>query len=382
MALREARRTGAHRPPRTAYVVVRYGLFGVIGVAGLAVLYSVFWFVVANSFRNSVTDWFDERRPAGAAASFERAEIGGFPFALRTTLRQAHIGGAPESANGEAAWQWRSQRFSAEVKPWSFRRLTVKVGGRQELQLPRSLRLPRFEGALDRARIALVSAGDGLPSAITLGIVNLDLTSADGRLKIAARGVEIAARRLFPDNPSNKTATFSLRVGSRTLSLPSSFRLPLGHQLGRLNIRARLLGVVPRQPLLRAVIRWRDDGGTVELDAFDTNYGPLRVRASGTLALDAQLQPVGALTAKIQGFFKTVDVLRSSNIIRSRDAAMAKLTLGALSKRSKPGAPPSISIPLTIQDQTLFAGPVQLFKIPTIKWRSVNPVGEKFRIVR
>jgi len=118
----------------------------------------------------------------------------------------------------------------------------------------------------------------------------------------------------------------------------------------------------------QALTQWRDAGGTLEANRIQVGYGPLFLQGNGTLALDGDLQLVGAFSARIQGFFQTVDGLRRGGVIRRPDASMAKVVLGMLSKQPKNGGPATISLPLTLQERALFAGPVRLIKMPEIHW--------------
>jgi len=85
------------------------------------------------------------------------------------------------------------------------------------------------------------------------------------------------------------------------------------------------------------------------------------------VALDAAMQPIGAFTARIEGFFETVDALRENGIIRPRDAVTAKMVLGVLAKRNEAGRL-SLAVPLTLQDRRLYAGPVPLIEVPPVSW--------------
>lgn len=353
----------------TSYYVARYSLFGVVGVAFGAVAYSVFWFYAATEFREGVANWFADRQAEGFSARYQRLEISGFPTSLRVLLNEPAFGRRRSAdAPDPQDWQWQGERLIAETRPWNIRRLSVLVQGPQQLSFFHGLRPVILKGQLGRLNADLTFHGDGLPRVIQLDVENLDIASPDRRLRIAAVRANLAARRLFPDSPTEKTPTFTIKVTAGDIQIPRLWRLPLGYKIARLSVNASILGEVPPAEITTALSKWRDAGGILEVANLDGQYGPLRARASGTVALDAALQPVAALTARLQGFFPTVDALRAANLIRSRDAVMAKVVLGALSRRPRGGGPAAISLPLSIQKQTLYAGPVPLMKIPPIDW--------------
>ena len=99
----------------------------------------------------------------------------------------------------------------------------------------------------------------------------------------------------------------------------------------------------------------------------ESRYGPLAMTANGTAALDAALQPMAAMTANVQGLFPAIDALRSKELIRSRDAAMAKMVLSVMSRPGENGVP-TISLPFTLQDGKLSAATVPLMDVPPIPW--------------
>ncbi|MEQ9449282.1 MAG: DUF2125 domain-containing protein, partial [Rhodospirillaceae bacterium] len=125
------------------------------------------------------------------------------------------------------------------------------------------------------------------------------------------------------------------------------------------------LNSVPSRATLEA---WQADAGTLEVDALNLEWAPLSLMASGTMALDGSLQPVGAFNARFQGFFHALDALAEQGVVRSRDASMARVVLGLLTRTPPHGGPPELSLPMTLQDGKLFAGPVELMSVPTLRW--------------
>lgn len=359
-----------------AYYFVRYCLLGVVAVAAAAVAYSVFWFAAATQLRDGVSNWVADRQAEGFSANYKRLELSGYPTTLRVLLDQPLFGHRRlvDSFSPED-WQWQGQSLTIEAKPWNFRRLAVLVTGRQNLEFFHELRPLNFIGDLGRFVTDLTMDVDGLPSNLRVGINKLNLATADHQFRIAVGRASFDARRLFMDSLPEKIPTVEFKLSARDIWIPRLWRLPLGYELMYLKLNASVLGEVSSTTLVNAVSSWRNDGGTVEIAEAVVHYGPLRVWTNGTIALDGGLQPVAALTARLQGLFPTVDALRVTDLIRSRDAAMAKVILGALVRRPQDGGPPEISVSLSVQDRTLFAGPVPLMKFPPIMWDQIPPSG-------
>jgi hypothetical protein len=185
-----------------------------------------------------------------------------------------------------------------------------------------------------------------------------EVSLANGRLKIERPPV---------GEPDHKTATLEADLDAENLRLPNLGPAPLGRDVARLRFNGSVLGPVPPGPLAPALMRWRDLGGTVKITRIETRYGPLALAADGTAAFDGAMQPIGAFTARIEGFIETIDALRERGLVRGRDALTAKIVLGALARRSGDG-PPALTIAVTVQDGKLYVGPVVLLDIPLIAW--------------
>ncbi|MBT7760018.1 MAG: DUF2125 domain-containing protein, partial [Rhodospirillaceae bacterium] len=122
-----------------------------------------------------------------------------------------------------------------------------------------------------------------------------------------------------------------------------------------------------RLRLSAALGDWRDSGGTLDIKRLHLDWGGMKFDGDGTLALDADLQPVGAMKARIKGYRELVDGLVRARQIRERDADMAKFVLNMVA-RATPGGENTVTVPVTIQDRRLFIGPASLMNLPRIDW--------------
>jgi hypothetical protein len=86
------------------------------------------------------------------------------------------------------------------------------------------------------------------------------------------------------------------------------------------------------------------------------------------MALDRNLQPVGALTAAIAGYDETMDRLVATGLVRPGAALFAKFALGLLARAPGNGGPPEIRSPISVQEGWIYIGPVKLLPAPVIRW--------------
>lgn len=326
---------------------------GAIWVAVVALVsYVIFWFVVADQFRGAVRDW------AGAGdgyrASYSGLVLGGFPFLVRLTVEDADLA-------RPGSWAWRGARVVLESRPWSPRRVRIRAPGQFELELTGAGGPAAWKGGAREFSGEVAFEGGRLRFG-RIRIAGLELAGAAGRLAVASGDVRLSL--LEAGDAGHRTASAALRAEAMDVEAPGE--LPLGQRLGRIVLAARVMGGIGPGP--EALAEWRDRGGTVEVTDLALDYGPLEARASGTVALDGAMQPVGAFTARIRGFFRTVDALKERGLIRARDAVTAKVVLGVLARNPGDGGPPTLNLAVTVQDRKVYVGPVALAEVPEIHW--------------
>jgi hypothetical protein len=155
-------------------------------------------------------------------------------------------------------------------------------------------------------------------------------------------------------------------VNLRQLKLASMTPI-LGDTIDELALALRVKGAVPSGRLVQAISEWRDAGGTIELDNLRVKWGELGSTASGTIALDRELQPIGGFSGAIQGYDQILAALVQSGRMRAAEAGLARLALAMLAKAG-PDGKPAITTAFTIQNGQMFLGPAKLGKAPRIAW--------------
>jgi hypothetical protein len=200
---------------------------------------------------------------------------------------------------------------------------------------------------------------DGRPAHAQLSARNVkvnDVTS--GRIASLVR-VELIA------NQSGR-----ISVEASAISYPVAPVPGLGRKTARLSFKAQVKGGVPLGHDADAMARWRDDGGTLEISQMIINHGPLELNGDGTVALDRSLQPIGAFSLRVRGIIEAVDRLEEAGLIKPRAASLTKSVLSAMAGSKWDGGGGDIKVPLSIQDNKLYLGPVAVAKVPVVRWPS------------
>lgn len=347
-----------------------------------ALVYTVLWFAGASQLKAGVEEWIAQRPATGLSATVGKLEIGGYPLAFKLIARDPKLEFSPRPGSGQAAWSAGFARAVAEVAPWRRREFRIELTGEHGFEFGSGPGRQPLRGESGRVRAAAAFDSEGFPEFLSLDVQQIGLENSEGRPAYAIASVRLSAERRPGGDGERFPPELRLTIAAERVNAPALARLPLGNVLQRVLLEARLVGDFPLENVLESLGAWRDRGGTLELDKLDIRYGQLGVQASGTLALDRNLQPIAALTARLEGFLGAIDALREAGIIRPRDAAVAKLVLGALARRPAGGGPRTLSLPLSVQDRKLSAGPVPLMDIPEIRWPERAGETNQLRILR
>ena len=355
--------------PSTYPRVISIGLFAVAVLIGSVVVFSVYWIVVASKLKGDLQYWVDNQMGAGIRANYEGVEISGYPFLFQGILTkpQVSLSFTPASSHGKE-WRWQASRIIAEIKPWNLNELKLDVSGSHDVEIIRGAARKIYRAAARQFVIAVIIDDNGLPNISSMTVGGLEVWNKHRTEWVNARHVRLQAGRLFLSELTNETPTFDISATIKSFQLPHGFSLPLGHKIESFRIKLRLLGELKRPVNRETLEAWRDDGGIIEISAAEAHYGSLHMVASGTMTLDHQLQPLAAMSVKLQGFVPALDQLRAARVIGAREAAIAKMVLRALSRREFNGGTAAVRLPFNIRDGVLTAQGVKLFAIPPVVW--------------
>ncbi|MBT3306442.1 MAG: DUF2125 domain-containing protein [Alphaproteobacteria bacterium] len=334
-------------------------LFVTLACAFAVVVYTGVWIYLATIAREATLDWVDARRGEGYTVRFDSMEETGYPMRIRLDIANPGIGG-PNSPN---PWGWEGEKLEVSLTPWDWTTVRLKTTGQQML----SFTMPDTEMSTyigETENVSVSVGGRGLDVSINGLTLNGD--------KPGLGGLAVSSGRVHVEKPDSDGADMDIRLNG--LRLPNFMATPLGKGIREFQVEARLQGHLESGPMRDSLEVWRDAGGTIEIERLSVRHGPLALKGDGTLALDAALQPIGAFTAHVEGFFDAIDALKETGLVKSRDAVAAKMILGVMSRRSDNGGPPILNLALTLQDRQLFAGPVGLMKFDEVDWKQFGRI--------
>lgn len=334
---------------------LKAGLVVFFTLATLSAVYGAAWIWLANQFDKRLDLWVQEQQASGLMVSYEMRSRNGFPGSMQIKLRGLRL-----IRQGLAGQNWLAEQAKLSLKPWAPGRLNFDISGRHQWHFKTNggektmqATAADWQGTIDLRRdFASSLASHVRDLKITEGATGEPLQLAQGELSLVD---------LQSENPG-------FRVRLRNLELPTNLDAPLGEQVRHFDAKGQLKGRIGTGQWPHALALWRDNGGTFEVDTFDLDYPPLRLRGDGTLALDGAMQPVAALSVKAEGFFATVDALYARGFIPLGTSFATKIALGVLSVNPKNGENAYLDLPISLQEQTLYVGSIELLKLRPIRW--------------
>lgn len=323
-------------------------------LAGLG--YTAYWFHAAKELRKGLERWANTRRADGWHVAWDRLEHGGFPLHLRLSL-EAPLVATP------AGLSWRGERLVGLADPLNPTRLRVHADGHHELDWLDTRAVLNADTL--GAQINLDQKGRLDEVTITAGGLSLSGLTHE---PITAAGLAAMWDPLPVTATDHTIATVRFTVTAHDLTLPEWNALPLDRTIGVVEISGRVMGVLPDAPPVEALTQWSADGGTVELDHVSLEWPPMALEAQGTLALDPAGQPLASLSTRMRGFGTLMDRLADNGALPADTANAAKMVLMLMARPDSRGRP-SVPVPVSLQDGSLYLGPARVARVPPLVWR-------------
>ena len=348
-----------------------------LALAAAAGFYAAAWFYLADRFADGVRAFLDARHADGLTIAHAGIARAGFPLRIEARV----LAPSATVALPAGTWIWRPARAVFSARPWSLDRVTLDIGGTHAIAPADASGLARWTVSARAFAIeARATAARVTALALRADDIRIHGRDADKDITVGRWRADWRTEAVSPGDARPEYARPSQVFESliEEFSPPHATRLPLGDSIARIalagEVRGRLQFEEGRAALGRwrdVFGRWRDGGGTIELSRVEGRWGALLLAGEGTLALDGAFQPVGAFTARIEGYSETIDALRAAGAVSGTNALAAKMALTALARRDGEltgGGRPYLMLPMSLQERRLYVGPVALLTVPALAW--------------
>lgn len=317
--------------------------------------YYVLWSHMIDQVAAQANLWIEGQKRQGRDVGYESQRLWGFPYRLSLTLTKPRW----SDPQNLSAPRLEADEITAHLQLWDLHHVIFDLPGRQRVTWLENNTERQVTVTSERFRASLVADGAG----------NWLRWAADmAKPQVAGSYGEWTADKLLlhTRRAGNVPPSLDLALQAENLMLPPSADTPLGRQIAQLKLIGNARGgSLYGRTLEEILASWRDGGGIIDLSTVSVNWGQLKIDGDGSVGLDKQFRPLGAMTGQIRGADAAVDALVASGRMRGQDAALAKTAFALLAKRDDKGQA-YLQAPLTAQDGKLFLGPAALLNLQPV----------------
>lgn len=341
----------------------------VITLTAFAVLigaYGFWWNSLADIAVTQVEHWKENQKARGYLITNSTPNVSGFPYRVKLDIEKIVI----ENPSRFESYSATLTDLWAVTQPWKINH--VIFGTESPVQAS------WMEGSI--ARTATIKASQALGSATvsdtgalqTLAIDLQDIT-VEGFDKGPKRAKRIQLHRRPSVRSANQNDTplkSSLPSNQYAMTIDEIFlgdtiEYPLGDTIEKIAVLARLEGELRDFQSKKSILKWRDQGGIIDIEDTMLSWGKSKISGNGTLALDDKNRPMGAFSTKLVGFNGLLDILTASGGLDPRAKQTASFALNLLAKQDNNGVL-FLDIPLSLQEGGVYLGPLFLMPIKPI----------------
>ncbi len=327
----------------------------------LTVLWWGVWSIAAAQYRNVMDRWIDEGRASGYHITYDEHRLFGFP--RRVTLRFSNV----QWTNTDAI-EFHADTIDIAAWPWQWQAFDVKFKNRVQITAPIDDTGQALIVGGENGRAHVELDGDGIWKLSRVALTDAAVGRTPNYVFRAAK-LNVAVER--PDMPpqNHKQVGLTLTASGENITLPAEAASPFGLTMPLLTVALRVMDDVPDFRKKESVAAWNRDMGVVEFDDLQMEWGPLALKAKGTVGFDDDLQPEGAFASVIGGPEAVLKALGEHGFIAAGQQEMLSSSLSLFAKPANVTATKSgIEVPIAVQLGGFFLGPVKIFNFPEIRW--------------
>lgn len=290
----------------------------VLFVAALAAGYTVYWKVVHDRavaiLDRQVAVW----RAAGYDLSWSDRATGGYPLKVEAVFTAP----AASSPIGAAPWSWSGEALRVHLRPWSYKRITLRPEGLSQASSPTL-------GALDAfaQEFAVTFEAD----ALGLRLVSIKgrgagaVERSTGRTLVGAEAIDILLERDAQTAGLYRITGQALGPDWRDADRGAPQNLALDMELARADVLAAY-GELDRT----ALSAWADAGGRLDVASLRADWSDATIGARGELTLSQAGDWNGEIALESRDPARAFFHLAELGAIEPEAAAQAGALAGAL----------------------------------------------------
>lgn len=283
---------------------------------GALVAYSGYWYYMSQNAEDYLRDKARIWSQSGLNLEFDKVEVTGFPYRFVITLSKPKL----TYTNGLVAFQALPDDLSIVVQPWQFDH-ALFFASQGTLRLGKGRRLRQAE----RYEFSDLSASARMLDA---RLSNLSIEAKELRLNtrnqvIAMLTVRFHWRVVEPTAGSDG-GLLEPPIAELAFSAGQMLLVDKEKRTGifeNLSVRMTPRGRANLSLTAANLAQWRDEGGTLEIDALKADWPDGGVVASGSITLDEEMRPLGLMSLDIVNVRAFVSRLSSTGFFEESTLA-------------------------------------------------------------
>ena len=322
----------------------------------IVIAYAVFWYVVADRAHGWIEAWAAPEDGKDWHGTFEAAQVSGFPFKM-----EIHI------VDPEVVWHgdeqeatWSGPWLVANYRPWDPNRIAFSLPEQQSVYINAASwqRLMLIETA---SALGHIEMAGGRARLLSVEFLEMVATIEQNEAPV------IAERLLVEAETAPDGARHDLFVQIDNLGFHARVPPPFSGEVPYVEASLSLKGDPPSGgPVRDRLALWRDAGGILDVLSVKIDWPPLDIVADGTVTIDETFRPVGAFSSEIVGYGELLNALVDLGTLSRNEASIAGTVLDVMAQRDEETGEKRLTVPITMQNGTLFVGPVPLLPLPPV----------------
>ena len=321
-----------------------------------AALWSAWWLFASQSLTREINAWFDARRAEGWQADLRGLSVTGFPFRLDAVIE------APALGDPQTGLAFETRRLSASAPAWWPGYVTLSLPGDGiHFATPRAKSTLHMNSGIAELRLKPGEALELQSLVLTSGPWQVEI---DGDRKFGADGLNM---KIDQDEESAALYHFTADI-SQLRPAPSTratFRVPkaLPPSFDRLQLdfRARLSRPLDIQTLEVS----RPQPQQIDLTLADASWGPMQLRATAALQMDAQGLATGDLSFQARNWRDMLALLENANFLPQQARSQIESVLTMIANGG--GNPDTLDMGFDVRDGRLFLGFIPVGQLAPVR---------------
>jgi hypothetical protein len=321
----------------------------------LVAAYTGFWYWAAGQLSSRVDGLIAAAPRVGITVEHGAVSRAGYPLQVALHYHQPVVTHAEPALD----WTWRSDELVVAVSPFHLNQARLQSKGASRITYTRAALpaagMPKVDGSITWDAASTTTDYDrGRVSSIRSVLRNVVTTrSDDGGRHVQYQSLILQAGPW----PAAGGGAPQLAVGLRGEGMRNTEPAPGAgdNTVSLLELAGTVTTPTPMPNWRNALIKWRDDGGTLDLTTMRMAWGPVRLTGSGTLSLDELMRPIGAFSIRVKGYNWLLNQLTAAGKISATNADMARAALRGLDEEK--GNADGVPLPIRMQSGHVWMGP-------------------------